>query len=419
MRKNCGNVIARAGCPKQSRKSNSLDCFTRVNNDVAKQRQATKRVFKSFFISSLLHLFIFSACAHAAEKSEPEVPEPEPVVRTARLMVIGDVMSHTPQVWAARTADGGYDYEEVFRHFRPLFDSADLVIANLETTLRTDPPYTGYPSFTAPAQLAFAMRAAGIDIATAANNHICDKSAKGIRSTLRLLDSAGIAHTGAFLDSAQRRQLNPLYREVNGLRFALLTYTYGTNGIPVPRGMTVNLIDTAVIAADLASVERDSTDCVIVSYHWGDEYRSKPGRMQRELAAWTRARGADIVIGGHPHVVQPFEAHYNADSTAVTGATWYSLGNFVSNQRRRYTDGGMMADITVTRVDSLPVQYDLAYRLFWVYTPYRGGVRRYTVLPSAVADTMVRDSTRWQYERFMRDSRKLLSTADSLFTELK
>ncbi len=363
-------------------------------------------------------MLLSAGCFRAAPVPEP-VAGTESVIRTARLMIIGDVMSHSPQVTAARTAVG-YDYEEVFRHFKPIFDSADLVIANLETTLRTKPPYTGYPCFSAPAELAFAMRAAGIDIATTANNHICDRAAAGIRSTLSLLDSAGIAHTGAFIDSVYRRSMNPLYRHINGLRFALLTYTYGTNGIPVPRGMTVNLIDTAVISADLASVNRDSTDCVIVSYHWGEEYRSKPGRMQKELAAWTRAKGADIVIGGHPHVVQPFEAHYNADSTAVTGATYYSLGNFVSNQRRRYTDGGMMAEITVTKVDSLPVSYDLAYRLFWVYTPYRGGVRRFMVLPSGVADTMtVRDSTRWQYERFMRDSRKLLSMADSVFKEIK
>lgn len=361
-------------------------------------------------------LIISAACVRAV--SEPLVNEPTlPVVRTARLMIVGDVMSHSPQVAAARTADG-YDYEEVFRHFKPVFYSADLVIANLETTLRTHTPYTGYPSFAAPAQLAFAMRGAGIDVATTANNHICDKGAKGIRSTISILDSAGIAHTGAFCDSLRWRLQHPLYKEVNGLRFAVLSYTYGTNGIPVPRGMIVNPIDTVHIAADLARIDRDSTDCVIVCYHWGDEYRQKPNRAQKELAAWTRERGADIIIGGHPHVVQPFEAHYGADSAAITGATYYSLGNFVSNQRRRYTDGGMMADITITKVDSLPPVYDLGYRLFWVYTPYRGGVRRFTVLPSAVADTMTaRDSTHWQYDRFMRDSRRLLSAADSVFTE--
>lgn len=338
----------------------------------------------------------------------PQSPaDPVPDVRTARLVFIGDVMSHSPQVTAARTADG-YDYEEVFRYVKPIFDSADFVVANLETTLRDTPPYTGYPTFAAPAQLAFEMRRVGIDAATFANNHTCDKGAKGIRSTLAFLDSAGIAHTGAFLDSADRLRRNPLRSEVNGLRFEIFNYTYGTNGVPVPRGMIVNPIDTTLVAADLRAVDRDSTDCVIVCYHWGDEYQSKPNRAQTTLAAWTRAQGADLIIGGHPHVVQPFEAHYDADSTVV-GATYYSLGNFVSNQRRRYTNGGMIAEITVTKTDGGPLVYGLGYRLVWVYTPYRAGVRRFTVLPSSVADTMMAsDSTRWQYERFMRDSRKLL-----------
>jgi poly-gamma-glutamate synthesis protein (capsule biosynthesis protein) len=353
------------------------------------------------------------------------------------LVFAGDVMSHTPQVAAAKTATG-YDYTDVFRHFRPIFHDADIAVANLETTLRTAPPYTGYPSFAAPAELAFAMREAGIDIATTANNHICDKGARGIRSTLALLDSAGIRHTGAFLDSADRRARNPLRFETGGLRFALLAYTYGTNGIPVPRGMMVNLIDTAVIARDLAFARDDSTDCVIVSYHWGEEYRTAPDRTVRELATWTRARGADLIIGGHPHVVQPMEAFYNADSTAVTGAVYYSLGNFVSNQIRRRSDGGIVADVTLTGVDSLPLSYTTGWRAAWVHTPFREGVRRYEVLPVGMpapfaADTVetsanslsafrlldtLQESARADALTFIRDTRALLSSVDSVFVEL-
>ncbi len=337
---------------------------------------------------------------------------------SARLVFVGDVMSHSPQVAAARTPAGGYDYTEIFRHFRPIFEGAHVAIANLETTLRTRPPFTGYPSFAAPAELAFDMCRAGIDIATTANNHICDKGAAGIRSTLAILDSAGIRHTGAFLDSADRRARHPLRFTAGGLRFALMTYTYGTNGIPVPRGMIVNLIDTAVIARDLAEVrasrEATSVDVVIVSYHWGEEYRSHPTREQRRLADWTRARGADLIIGGHPHVVEPFEAHYNADSTAVTGATYYSLGNFVSNQQRRYTDGGIAADITLVRRDSLPMRWDLGWRLAWVHAPFRDGVRsRYEVLPHPALDTLpVAAAT------FVADTRRLLSRSDSVFVEM-
>jgi poly-gamma-glutamate synthesis protein (capsule biosynthesis protein) len=329
-----------------------------------------------------------------------------PGLNRARLVFIGDVMSHTPQLTAAATP-GGYDFTEVFERIKPLFgnDGRDrfgrptlqtVAIANLETTLRTDPPYTGYPSFAAPAALATAMRRAGIDIATTANNHICDKGAAGIRSTLALLDSAGIRHTGAFRDSTDHRARNPLRFEAGDLSFALLAYTYGTNGLPVPRGMIVNLIDTAVIARDLAAARTSQTDVVIVSYHWGEEYRTQPTSAQRRLADWTHAHGADIVIGGHPHVVQPVE-----------GATYYSLGNFVSNQRGRRTDGGIAADITVTQQDTLPPTFDFGWQALWVHTPYRDGFRRYEVLPAAALDTLTGTADR-AARQFLDDTRALL-----------
>ncbi len=351
------------------------------------------------------------------------VEVPPPVVDSARLVFVGDVMSHTPQVEAARTPDGGYDYSGVFRHFRPIFEGAHVAIANLETTLRSQPPFTGYPSFAAPAALARDLRRAGIDIVTTANNHIVDKGAAGIRSTLAILDSAGIRHTGAFLDSTDRRARNPLRFSAGGLRFALLAYTYGTNGLPVPRGMIVNTIDTALIARDLEVVRRssdstdaDSTDAdstaidvVIVSYHWGEEYRPQPTLAQRRLAEWTHARGADLVIGGHPHVVEPIEVRYNADSTAVTGATYFSLGNFVSNQIRRHSDGGIAADITLVRRDSLPLRWDIGWRLAWVHTPVRDGVRRYEVLPHPRLDTLPAAAA-----TFVSDTRKLLEVSYEL-----
>ena len=353
------------------------------------------------------------------------------MVRTARLVFIGDVMSHGPQITAARTTDGGYDYADVFSRVRPIFDNADVVVANLETTLRTTPPYTGYPRFAAPAELAAGMHEAGIDIVTLANNHICDKGRAGIISTIAIVDSAGLGRTGAFADSADRTAHNPLRFTAGGLRFALLNYTYGTNGMPVPKGLQVNLIDTAIIARDLAVARRDDPDCVIVSYHWGEEYCRQPTRIQRELAAWTHARGADIIIGGHPHVVEPVEAHYNSDSSRLVGATYYSLGNFVSNQRFSHTDGGMIAEITVTKTepsisaatsglfgapDSLvatghTICYDLAYRLVWVDTPVREGIRRYEVLPSPEADTLP------AARRFFDNTRRLLSGIDSVIVE--
>ncbi len=324
----------------------------------------------------------------------------------ARLLFAGDVMAHLPQVTAARLADGGYDFGEQFRYVKPRFDAADLVVVNLETTLSPTAPYTGYPCFRTPSSLARALRRAGVDVAVTANNHCCDAGARGIGTTLAALDDAGIRHTGTFVDTLRHGADHPLRIEVNGIRLALLNYTYGTNGLPVPTGVTVNRIDTAAIARDLAAVDRSTTDCVIAFMHWGTEYRRCPDGGQRALAAFLRQRGADLVVGSHPHVVQTFEQ----DSS---GAVFYSLGNFVSNQRRRYCDGGLLAEVEVVKRiagDSTrrrTMHYTARVTPVWVALPH------YRILPPEVGDTLpMPASARAAYERFMRDTRQLLDAAD-------
>lgn len=339
-------------------------------------------------------------------------PRPAIVVRPAervyraRLLFAGDVMAHLPQTVAARRADGTYDFFEQFRCVKPRFDTADLVTVNLETTLSPTAPYSGYPCFRTPSALACALRRAGVDVAVTANNHCCDAGARGIAATLAALDEAGIRHTGTFVDTLRHGSDHPLRVEVNGIRIALFNYTYGTNGLPVPAGTTVNRIDTAAIARDLAKVDRQSTDCVIAVVHWGDEYMRRPSSEQRMLAAFLRRCGVDLVIGSHPHVVQPFER----DST---GAVFYSLGNFVSNQRQRYCDGGLMAEVEVVKRvagDTMPrrtVRYVSRAVPVWVALP------RYRILPPEAADTLpMPPHDRVSYERFLRDTRELLGGED-------
>ena len=153
--------------------------------------------------------------------------------RNLTLIFTGDLMQHMPQVFAARQRDGSFDYTSCFSRLNNYFSSADFVIANLETTLGEE-PYSGYPRFRSPEALAGAMRRAGVDVAVLANNHICDRGAEGIRSTLAALDEAGLLHTGAFADSVPPRERHPLMLEKEAFRVALLNYTYGTNGLPVP-----------------------------------------------------------------------------------------------------------------------------------------------------------------------------------------
>lgn len=303
-------------------------------------------------------------------------------------------MQHLPQVEAARR-EAGFDYGDTFAAVRPRFEAADLTVVNLETTLTHSDRYTGYPMFRSPTALAQALADAGVDIATMANNHCCDGGAAGIRTTVEALDRCGICHTGVFIDSLDRTLNHPLRVENRGVRFAFLSYTYGTNGLRVPHGTIVNPIDTLAMAADLAAARSDSVDCVAVAMHWGNEYERRPNAVQRRLADFLRRHGADLVIGHHPHVVQPYEA----DSSHVV---LYSLGNFVSNQRRRYCDGGLMAEVDATRHPDGHMTYALRIVPVWVAMP------GYRILPPEAADTMVLPAA---YRQFREDTEALLEKA--------
>ncbi|WP_366143801.1 CapA family protein [uncultured Alistipes sp.] len=321
--------------------------------------------------TALFALLLAAAGCTSTPPPPPPAPEPQPV--RVRLLFAGDVMQHMPQVRAAQL-DTTFDYTEVFAAVRPRFEAADLAVVNLETTLTRSGRYTGYPLFRSPVELADALREAGVDVALTANNHCCDGGAEGIRTTARELDRCGILRTGSFVDSLDRAGRHPLLVERRGVRFALLCYTYGTNGMPVPRGMEVNLLDTLRMAGDLAAAQRAGADCIVACVHWGNEYERRENASQRALAAFLRRHGADLVVGSHPHVVQPAEA----DSTHVT---LYSLGNFVSNQRKRYTDGGIMAAIEATKHPDGRMTYRLECIPVWVALP------GYRILPPEAIDS--------------------------------
>ena len=336
----------------------------------------------------------FAAVAGADGGVRRRTPCPE--VRRARIVAAGDLMQHMPQVTAARTPDGKYDYGESFRHVARYFRGADLAIVNLETTLSDDGPYSGYPCFRSPSQVADIMRDMQIDLVVMANNHCCDRGAQGIRSTADILDSRGLVRTGVYRDSIDYRLNNIHYLKRNGITFAVVNYTYGTNGIPVPRGMAVNMLDTVTMARDLAAIDRSRADCVVAAVHWGNEYERRPNAGQHAVADFLRRHGVDLIIGSHPHVVQPFV-------TGAGGITLYSLGNFVSNQRKRYCDGGIMAVIDVCLAPDGGLSYALEVIPVWVKCP------GYVILPPEVGDTMnMNADARRDYGRFMSDTRELL-----------
>ncbi len=323
-------------------------------------------------------------CLHNwfAPKQQTVESQPEFTPDTLTLMFIGDVMSHSPQVDAARLEDGTYDYAPCYRFLAPYIASADLSIANMEVPL-AGAPYTGYPQFSCPDNMMSQLAEAGVDIFLTANNHSCDKGSRGIRRTIQVMDSLKIPHVGTYLDSADFQQRNPLIVERNGFRIAILNYTYGTNGIPAPNPFIVNSLDSTSIARDIARARELKADYIVVMPHWGIEYARKQNKEQIKYANYMYECGADMVIGSHPHVVQPITLE-NRDSLGIPQRiTAYSLGNFVSNQRKRYTDGGIIVKCELVRHEDGSVKVtNYEYLPYWVYRGTLQGKYQYYILPA-------------------------------------
>jgi len=252
----------------------------------------------------------------------------------------GDIMQHKDQLKAAHTSDGTYRYDSCFSRVKGEIRAAHLAVCNFETTLG-GAPYSGYPNFCSPDELAKAVQDAGFDIFLTANNHCMDRGARGLNRTIATLDSLGIEHLGTYRNQAERDSLYPYIIQKGSMRIALLNYTYDTNGIPVPEPCIVNLIDTAVIKADIVRARQLKADCIIACMHWGTEYRTIPDDSQTEMEEWLYAHGVDHIIGGHPHVVQPVRTLPDYSGRASEHLTVWSLGNYISNMSAPRTDHGL------------------------------------------------------------------------------
>ena len=338
------------------------------------------------------------------------------------LLFAGDIMGHDSQIASAYDATTKkYDYSSCFQFVRPYVDSVDLAIANLEVTL-AGPPFKGYPQFSSPDALAVTLKDIGFDVLVTANNHSVDRGRKGIERTITMLDSLQIAHTGTFKDSLSREEQTPLVVEKNGFRLAILNYTYGTNGIPVTKPNVVNHLDTAVMRRDLQKAKSSGPDIIIVFTHWGEEYQSLPSKKQNDLTEFCFKNGAMLVIGAHPHVVQPME--WRKDKNQFVA---YSLGNYISGQRKRYTDGGAMVYLEMQKIsyqaDSALVTIDSAgYYLAWVYRT-ADSHKDYYLLPEDVNQSHVRfikdAESRAARKVFLEDSRLLFGKYNKGVPEMK
>ncbi|MCM3727492.1 CapA family protein [Neobacillus cucumis] len=259
---------------------------------------------------------------------------------------VGDILIHNP-VYQDAFNGADYSFDPMFDPVKSILEKPDILTANQESMLGgLELGLSGYPRFNSPHQVANALIHSGVDIVSTANNHSLDKGEKGIQSESAYLDQIGLPHVGSFIDPMDRQRLRIINK--NGIKVAFLSYTYGTNGIPIPKGKDylVNVIDKNAMKAEIRRA-KSNADVVVMSIHWGNEYQRIPSKEQKDLAQFLANEGADIIFGSHPHVLQPMEWINRTDGRK--SFVIYSLGNFISAQHGKYRDIGGLATIDITK----------------------------------------------------------------------
>ncbi|AIQ35872.1 hypothetical protein R50345_15310 [Paenibacillus sp. FSL R5-0345] len=267
-----------------------------------------------------------------------------------QIAAVGDLMVKRYIISDAKQSDGTYSFTPLFAKVTPYLRQADLTIGNLETTFPGNGREcrkslrSGGPTFKCPDELAPALKEAGFDVLVTANNHCMDYGASGLIRTLRVLDRSGIDHTGTSRSVQESKRM--LIKNVSGITIGILSYTAGTNRIPVPiqQPWLVNRIETNKILREIRDLKK-KVDLVLLYMHFGKEYQYTPNKRQKQLASLFLKNGANIVLGSHPHVLQPISVQGKKKFVS------YSLGNFVSTKLKNnpFTQSGIILTLTIKK----------------------------------------------------------------------
>ena len=261
----------------------------------------------SLVFSAMVFLWVaFSPFEISTTSAKPSATlSREDSVVTITVTAAGDAMAHMPQIQAAyNTENKTYDFNPVYQYVKPLLRTSDLNIVNFETNLAGE-PYSGYPAFSAPDSFAQALLNAGFNFVIHANNHAADKGYDGLKRTLRFFENKMIPQAGIYENDSQRNASYPYVLQVKGIKIGMLNYTYGTNGLSMKSGGIINYINNEVILKDLARLKDSLCDIVLACMHWGNEYERVPNAGQIKTEHFLLENGVDVIIGSHPHVIQP------------------------------------------------------------------------------------------------------------------
>ena len=301
----------------------------------------------------LIALLLISGCSKVDEQPiEPPVIEEEvPIAedKTVTFMAVGDNLIHGAIYYDSEIRHkGAYEFDEIYENTKPLIESADVAYINQETILGgTELTLSHYPMFNSPQEIGDALVHSGFDWIASSSNHSMDRFEGGIHASLNFWDKYPQIITTGLNRSEEERQ-TPKFIERNGVKFGVLGYTYGTNGIEIPKGQEylVNIYTKERLIEDITNL-KDKCDSILVSMHWGHEYWIEPNEEQIELAQLMADLGVDVVIGEHPHVIQPMDWVEGKDGHQML--VIYSLGNFLSAQDVDFRMLGGMASWTMKK----------------------------------------------------------------------
>ena len=301
---------------------------------------------------------------------------------SARIMANGDLLYHDIIYISAKKSDGTYDFHENFEYVKPWLKQADLVIGDFEGTVNKDHYLAGYPLFNAPGEVMDAIKDAGYQVLDLAHNHILDSQIEGVVSTADAIEKAGMTPIGVY--THEPRDKAPIViKEVNGIKVALLAYSYGFNGIEQSISQEdynryLSDLDEDKMKAEIERAEKEA-DITIIMPQMGVEYQIEPTEEQKKLYHKMIDWGADIIFGGHPHVVEPAETvEKDGDKKLII----YSMGNFISNQRietmqdvenAKWTERGVLMDVTIKKKSGKTTIETAQAHPSWVSRTPKGG----------------------------------------------
>ncbi len=375
---------------KNTKRAKNLQSRQQANYRKRKNKKLNYKKVFIFFIAIFILFYLlingtnklFSLFSKENNKTATASVE-TPKNITVNMAVIGDIMCHSTNFQSAYNSEtDSYDFSNVFTDIKPYIENADIAVGNLETTFAgKNVGYSGYPTFNTPEALAKNIVDLGVDVVSTANNHSLDKRYNGLISTLDELDKVGLSHTGTYRSKEEQDTI--LTKNVNGINIAFLSFTYGTNGIPVPSGKEycVNLIDENLILDQLSKAKALNPDVICVNMHWGNEYKLVQNKTQEKLADFLFKNGADIILGSHPHVLEPMEKRTITleDGSTKDGFLIYSLGNFMSGQVIENTRNSIILQLQITKHSNNKITID-----------------SYNYIPTYMLDTGINSNDRYK-----------------------